>query len=84
MTHITEKLKEFDKIFYEGDDALFDRSGNNVSRQVTDFIRSALQSQQEEMVNLIAGEIGYLQMSKELHEKELEFARKLIQIIKEL
>ena len=50
---IAEKMKEFDRIFYEGDDALFDRSGNNVSRPVEEFICLALQDQQERMLRQI-------------------------------
>lgn len=42
-----ETIEEFRDEFYKEDDALFDRAGNNVSRQLENFLISALSQQQE-------------------------------------
>ena len=40
--------KEFEEEFYKKDDAIFDRQGNNISRQVKQFLIQKLNEQAEE------------------------------------
>lgn len=41
--------------FYKKDDGLFDRNGNNVSRQMENFISTALSKQKSEFIELLEG-----------------------------
>ena len=49
----TTVRERFDEEFYKNNDALFDREGNNVSRQMEDFIEQELKKEREEIVGMI-------------------------------
>jgi AAA+ ATPase superfamily predicted ATPase len=53
MENTNKILEEFRGTIYGADDALFDREGNNVSRQVENFILKALEKQKSEILKEI-------------------------------
>lgn len=50
-------MERFEKEFYDENDALFDRQGNNVSQQVKSFIHTELSSALKEQLSDIRGKI---------------------------